>query len=156
METLTLSHTRSFLCRGMSYAFDSGVGSNRSYRPTHVVARADFPPTTFEPDGTSADRQESRSDPTASAVITPSQTAPSRSGTAFYRPQRQPATVGASVMLDTFEHQSHQSRQASPRGSPQVLPIRSLAQVGHSGGLPSVRQVSIRHVFRTVDFGFDE
>ncbi len=160
METLTRSHPRSFLCRGMSYTFDSGVGSrysNRSYRPTPVVARADFAPTTFEQDGTSSDRQGSRSDPTASTVITPSQIAPSgsrgRSETAFYRPQHQPATVSASVVLDTFEHQ-YQSLQASPRGSPQVLPIRSLAQVGHSGGLPSVRQVSIRHVFWTLDFGF--
>lgn len=140
----------------MSPAFDGGVGgryTNRSH-PTPVVPRATFP-TTFERDGTHlpAVHQESRPDATASAIIdrrlTLSQTTSTgsrgRGEIAFYRSQQhQPANVGSSVMLDTIEHQPHQTLQASPRGSPQALPIRSLAQVGPSGGLPSVRQVSIR------------
>jgi len=151
METLTLSHPRLFFSKGMSYTFDGDVGSRYSNksRPPPVVSRASFP-TTFEQDATP---QESRPDPTSSAVIdprpTPPQTAPSdsrrRNEIAFYRPPRQSANVGPSVMLDTIEHQS---LQASPRGSPQALPIRSLAPVGPSGGLPSVRQVSI---FRPVN-----
>lgn len=183
METLTLTQPPYFLCRGMSYAFDGGVGnrnSNKSHS-TPVVSRPGFPipTTTLEQHGTSSRphvHQQSRLDATASAIIDSglraSQTAPSgsagRSDTTFYRRQHQPANVSSSAMLDTIEHQSHQSYQshqphqshqshqslqASPRGSPQALPIRSLAQVGPSGGgLPSVRQVSMRRVFRTVNF----
>jgi hypothetical protein len=162
METLTLSHPHSFLYRGMSSDFDGGVGGRYTNRvsPTPVVPRATFP-TTFDHDGTSsrsAIYQDSRPDPNASVVSDPRLTSSQIAATgsrgrgeiAFYRPQHQPANVSSSVMLDTIEHQSLQS---SPRGSPQALPIRSLAQVGPSGGLPSVRQVRIPHFFFFFGFG---
>jgi len=155
METLTPSHPRLFFCRGMSYAFDGGVGSRYSSGShlTPVSPRASFP-TTFEQDGASsraAVHQQSRPDALASTVIdpvlAPSQTTLSsfrgRDEIAFYNPLHQPTTADSSAMLDTRQHQPHQSPYASPQGSPQVLSIRTLPQVGPNGGLPSVRQVSI-------------